>query len=357
MSDAARATTAAPTYFPPHTMLGKILVDGGFGETNNPSEFAYFHYEQYHEKHIKEEAEELKLSVWVNIGTGSPTKNDKYAPPSWRQHFVPKFIKRLSHRIRDLKIIATAADVVVQRMKMFARVREFLFARFSADQSVHMIGLDRYTEIEKIESLTLIYLRKPETRTQMRMVAKALAADIAIEREAIRRRVDQDYLMPRRSNTLGSGGSSSGPLREMSPIRRSHSTSSARGLNGPSAPSLLAPDSRYPQSRTSSGSTAPRGQAPGSHAPSACEPSLPGLAGQSEQTAEASDAEPSPVLAGEDNQDPLPALEPNVADTSALGDQFPPHQTSMSVIDSSTAPPPAQNHFYSLPSLHSHLTL
>src|SRR5271156_818571 len=112
MSDAARATTAAPNYFPPHRALGKILVDGGFGETNNPSEFAYFHYEQYHEKHVKEEAEGLKLSVWVNIGTGSPTKNDKYAPPSWWHRFAPKFIKRLSHNIRDLKKIATAADVV-----------------------------------------------------------------------------------------------------------------------------------------------------------------------------------------------------------------------------------------------------
>src|SRR5262245_404063 len=67
--EAARATSAAPTYFKSITIQERKLVDGGL-VANNPIELAYF------------EARKLfpgdNIKVIVSIGTGSPTNDYHY---------------------------------------------------------------------------------------------------------------------------------------------------------------------------------------------------------------------------------------------------------------------------------------
>lgn len=85
---ACRATTAAPTFFAPMEIHGRLLVDGAFGNTNNPTRKAHFHFLSnipgYKDRPV----------IWLNVGTGSPRPLYDAASVRTRKSSVPTIYRR-----------------------------------------------------------------------------------------------------------------------------------------------------------------------------------------------------------------------------------------------------------------------
>ena len=116
----------------------------------------------------------------VNLGTGSKTSD---TPPRKREKssiLIPEFIQFTIFLKRTLTEIATRSEGEADRMRLFAqrdRDNNLLYDRLSATNGVCWIKMDKYKELQKIESLTNEWLKIPETRQQMR----SLANDMALE--------------------------------------------------------------------------------------------------------------------------------------------------------------------------------
>ena len=175
MADAGRATSAAPTFFDPVRIMKKILVDGGYGETNNPSQDAWRHYNE-----VKEILRGDRVR-WVNIGTG--TSNDEAVPPKreWKDLLLPNYVQNIMHTIRDLEKIATDSEKTGVSMQLISNMdrSQLDFTRFSATNGVHAIALDDYRTIEnkELERLTKEYLDDHEVADGLRALARSLAND------------------------------------------------------------------------------------------------------------------------------------------------------------------------------------
>lgn len=184
--DAARATSAAPTFFPVVQIDGRCFVDGGM-EYNNPSSAIEYHYAQEvrvqnsksrgapaHHGDLK-----FNLARYVNIGTGTKTDD---VPERHRDAFaklMPSFIRMGVFLKETLTQVATNSEHTAQIMKSYERVshKEIVFERFSAGHGVCFIKMDSYSEMEKIETLTQKYLDEDKTKNMMNRVAEEIISD------------------------------------------------------------------------------------------------------------------------------------------------------------------------------------
>lgn len=200
MCDAACATSAAPTYFEARKVLNKVLVDGGFGETNNPSTAALEHYR------IEDRSWSLPLSeklLWLNIGTGSPQPHmsaKRSKRPLWTW-LIPNFLLDPYHLMNDMQKMATDSEQVVKNMKRLAKESHgyLQYSRFSADNGLHMIGLDDYEKVDDatIEDLTNKYLARHEVQAELTATAHNLANEYKQRRVAIRKASELNSPIPR----------------------------------------------------------------------------------------------------------------------------------------------------------------
>ena len=193
--EAARATSAAWTYFP-LTKIGRRFFSDGGVEYNNPSFTIWDHYtveaetrrnrSQYN--HSKEPMSpnpthpgvDFSHCRIVNIGTGSNISGK--TPPREREKFasiIPDSILFGLFLKRTLTKVATASDRVADQMRTVEEFRrgELIFDRLSASNGVCWIKLDRYLELDNITKLTNEWLEQHETQTYI----TKLAADIARE--------------------------------------------------------------------------------------------------------------------------------------------------------------------------------
>ena len=177
MADAARATSAAPTFFDPARILKKILVDGGYGETNNPSQDAWVHYT------VLKEILETDRTRWVNIGTGTSNDQPLQYKRGWKDLLLPRYLQNVMHTIRDLEKIATDSERTGKFMHEMSKMNKSKldFYRFSATNGVHAIALDDYQMIDnkELERLTKEYLDDPKVEDELRNLASSLAEDYA----------------------------------------------------------------------------------------------------------------------------------------------------------------------------------
>lgn len=176
--DAARATSAAPTYFRQVSLFGRLLVDGGYGDTNNPSHAAYEHYFGV--------SRLLRYGYirMVNIGTGTPPKRpEDYQPERTFIDRVP-WLQGAARTTGDLTRIATNSELVGKQMYGLAKMSEeegsglLKFERFSANRDeIHRISLHKYADIGngKIEKITKDYLKDEEVLERMGKMAEQLA--------------------------------------------------------------------------------------------------------------------------------------------------------------------------------------
>ena len=191
--EAARATSAAPTFFPVQKIGDRFFIDGGM-EHNNPSFAIYEHYsEPDHASSARRTSivpvvestpahhDDLDFSRVriVNLGTG--TKSEEL-PPRQRDRlaaFVPAFIKMTLFLKRTLTEFAVTAENMAGAMKAIARASsgDIEYERFSADNGVCYIKMDRHKDLGRISDLTREYLRNTAIQARLERVGKDIAMD------------------------------------------------------------------------------------------------------------------------------------------------------------------------------------
>ncbi|KAK5057727.1 hypothetical protein LTR84_011728 [Exophiala bonariae] len=188
---AARATSAAPSYFKPMTIQGRQFVDGGYGETNNPSWAAWLHYKQNHNLTSD------RTLVMINIGTGTCSKFDlnsqKQRRPFWTK-FIPNGIVSALGLMADLSKMATESEGPTSRLWYIAdnNPEQLFLERFSADTGIDTIKLDDWQAATSSDRPSVIatktdaYLQKPEVLDRLERAARALA-DVYIYHQAVLR--------------------------------------------------------------------------------------------------------------------------------------------------------------------------
>lgn len=147
--EAARATSAATSFFEPITIEGLAYIDGAFG-ANNPSLEAWNEARNLwrpREKHVDD-----AISCFISIGCGSgdlSVMGDSF----W--DIISK----------SMKNVATETDKTTRAFHemfphMFLSKRCF---RFNVQQGLQKVGLEEWKKMGEIKNATDSYLRDPQT--------------------------------------------------------------------------------------------------------------------------------------------------------------------------------------------------
>jgi hypothetical protein len=164
-------------------------------EYNNPSHAIFDHYSEKIARRLSGNSELLVSNVpqdhqglnfcrvrFVNLGTG--TKTDSLRPNEdsvWAQ-FIPGAFRMLAFLKRSLTEFATNSEGIAGQMRALARVSEggvqdIRYERFSADNGVCFIKMDKYKKLDEITKLTEQYLERGDIQTQLEMLSKELALE------------------------------------------------------------------------------------------------------------------------------------------------------------------------------------
>ena len=227
VSEAVRATSAAITYFPPQKIGNRLFADGGL-EYNNPSHAIYEHYDETrYTGHGDLKFSNIRI---INIGTGTKT-DDLLLPRSSESVYIPAAYRMLTFLKRTLVEAAVNAENVANQMKTLAWTsrsaeRVIKFERFSADNGVCFIKLDKYKKLQRVEDLTRAYLEKSEVENRLRLLGSEIA---------------REYLQKRRSEpdaapSIEVEPAVSTPLPSLAPPNSTISTPPSAPLATPKSP-------------------------------------------------------------------------------------------------------------------------
>jgi hypothetical protein len=189
---AARATSAAPTYFPVQKIADRSFVDGGL-QFSNPSHAIFQHYSQsifVKESQTKSATESVphapshgKLNFTkvriINLGTGTKA-NASSTRPSFMTRIMPgaRNATFLANIFREIVVDAECvADFMASIAGIRGRYHDVKYVRFSADNGVAGIKMDGYKDLEKIEKWTQNYLDTPKVETELKRVAEEIARE------------------------------------------------------------------------------------------------------------------------------------------------------------------------------------
>jgi hypothetical protein len=168
----ARATSAAPSYFKEMKIGNTVHLDGGFGNANNPTRFAWSEVNQMHGNNPK------AIALTLSIGTGLPRhvrfRNDRY---------VGKYIayfKFMAHIAADSE---EAHAEMSRQQEILNRSNEY--HRFNVDTGLEDIKMGEWKTrstpqgkvcmtLDNIEDATNAYLRKVEVQERLRQYAEIL---------------------------------------------------------------------------------------------------------------------------------------------------------------------------------------
>ena len=156
--EAARATSAAPTFFDPMVIGLQAYVDGATG-MNNPVEC------------VLDEAQMLwpdalsRIQSLVSIGTGKPESKD--------------FGDNLKDIVLTLKSIATDTENTHLRFAkcIIDRGLQGRYFRFNVDRGMANVRLDDHEKIGSIEAATQAYIKSPDVKYNAELFTGVLPAD------------------------------------------------------------------------------------------------------------------------------------------------------------------------------------
>lgn len=233
--DAARATSAAPTFFPVMRIQDRFFADGGLGN-NNPSFAIFFHYTGDERKKSTRAMAASANSApqfsphgdldcsrvrFTNIGTGA---RDSEVEPGKRDRFaslIPGFIRKGVFLKQTLTEIAVNSEEKAAIMRQFQYINPdiIMYERFDANHGVSNIKLDDHHALGEIREKTGRYLEEQDTKDLLEEVGLSIATDYLNSRpingqtvQAADLAVDTSHKPLRASNMmLASSSSSSGP--------------------------------------------------------------------------------------------------------------------------------------------------
>ncbi|EKM76758.1 hypothetical protein AGABI1DRAFT_44362, partial [Agaricus bisporus var. burnettii JB137-S8] len=159
--EAARATSAAPTFFKRIIIGGdQPFIDGGLGR-NNPSQV------------VLEEANALfgtrQIGCLVSIGTGQAGVNEIKKPGFW-QRILPTDV------IDALRRITTDCESTHEAMlHRFSKLPSTYF-RLNVEQGMQEIELSEWEKLSNAEAHTTQYMRKEEVTEKLGSLVSAIRA-------------------------------------------------------------------------------------------------------------------------------------------------------------------------------------
>ena len=167
--EAARATSAAPTFFK-HIEIGRgqPFIDGGLGR-NNPSRV------------VLDEANALfrtrPIGCLVSIGTGQ-AEIINVKKPGFLQQVVPTDV------IEALKAISNDCEATHEDMRrLFANLSNTYF-RLNVEQGMQGIGFSEWEKLAKVEAHTAQYMKRKEVDEKLALMVNAIkfsSAQLTIE--------------------------------------------------------------------------------------------------------------------------------------------------------------------------------
>ena len=206
VSQAARATSAAATYFPPVSIDSRTFSDGGYRH-NNPSWAIFRHYSEAFSvinsrstgpigpdppKFAKHGNGDLDCasSRFVNIGTGTRVDNES-GPTLGRgaltQLLTPRMYSLARALNRNLIRAATDSEQTAEIMEVLSQIdsKRLQYNRLSATHQVCFFKLHDYKHLRDIEAKTADYLQEPGTRDRIEAIAVGVADDY-LDRHGLR---------------------------------------------------------------------------------------------------------------------------------------------------------------------------
>lgn len=135
--EVARATSAAPTYFKPAKIDHRKYLDGGFGETNNPS------IEIYDEVRRMNNNSNDCIGILVSIGTG---KNKKMS--RWTKAKLPglQYINYINFAKAWATQSETQNNAIIKEEKKFG----FVYERLNVEDGLDTMKLDEWRTTARI---------------------------------------------------------------------------------------------------------------------------------------------------------------------------------------------------------------
>ena len=160
--EAARATSAATSFFDPIEIAGERFVDGAT-DANNPVNELWIEAENLFGEGDQEAWKlEDKLHCLISIGTGKPS--------------LKPFGQSLVEVGQSLVKNATETEKVAERFerqhnKLFKNSRAF---RFNVSQGLEKIGLEKTDQLGEIKAATRRYLAQQDVLVRMESCAETL---------------------------------------------------------------------------------------------------------------------------------------------------------------------------------------
>lgn len=157
--EAARATSAAPTFFKrqeiDHQGETRELVDGAMG-ANNPARLLIAEAQRVF-------APSRGVSCIISVGTGKKDISDVKGPNLFQRMVMPGVP---ISTLRAMKDITTDCEAVSEELERKFYDTPNLYHRFNVERGLEKIGLDEYKQLGVIKSKTIQYLQ--EVRTEKR---------------------------------------------------------------------------------------------------------------------------------------------------------------------------------------------
>lgn len=168
--EAARATTAAPTFFKGIEIAGtggikERFVDAGLNR-NNPS------------KELRDEARNLfgdnrRIGVFISIGTGHPDIIG-FDKPGQLEKVLPVNL------IKTLKNIATNCEDVHRELSNQYSELPGVYFRFNVDHGAGQVSLAEWNKIGEVVTHTKNYLGIPEVSKHIEQVVEGLCDQLSM---------------------------------------------------------------------------------------------------------------------------------------------------------------------------------
>ena len=157
--EAARATSAAPTFFK-HIEIGnkQPFIDGGIG-CNNPSKLVL--------KEAQVAFPAQKIGCLVSIGTGQ-AQVISIGTPGFFQQIVPTDV------IDALKAISTDCEATHEDMLLLFANSPNIYFRINVEQGMQGIKLSEWGKMANVEAHTMQYLKKKEVDEELISLINAI---------------------------------------------------------------------------------------------------------------------------------------------------------------------------------------
>jgi len=150
--EAARATSAAPTFFERIVIDEEPFIDGGMGR-NNPI------------NQVLEEAElmfpDRNIACIVSLGTGQ-AETISIPKPDWLQRVIPL------HVVNAMRKIATDCEESAEAAARRFEHTPGTYFRFNVDQGLQDVRLEQWDKLDEVRAHTGQYIRKMDVNPRLK---------------------------------------------------------------------------------------------------------------------------------------------------------------------------------------------